>query len=122
MLVFICREGGNVFCVKEEGYLLLGISTLLLLLWIVVKLALISRKTSMFNTADTHHLLFLVRLSFTWQFKKKCRFRKWFRSLLVERGGSFSDVFRSKHPDRCVIASCVLCLGSYPYSASICIF
>lgn len=71
MLVFICREGGNVFCVKEEGYLLLGISTLLLLLWIVVKLALISRKTSMFNTADTHHLLFLVRLSFTWQFKKK---------------------------------------------------
>jgi AP endonuclease-2 len=31
---------------------------------------------------------------------KKCRFRKWFRSLLVERGGSFSDVFRSKHPER----------------------
>ncbi|XP_018451608.2 DNA-(apurinic or apyrimidinic site) endonuclease 2 [Raphanus sativus] len=31
---------------------------------------------------------------------EKNEFRKWFRSLLVERGGSFSDVFRSKHPDR----------------------
>ncbi|KAL0726103.1 hypothetical protein Bca4012_022196 [Brassica carinata] len=31
---------------------------------------------------------------------EKNEFRKWFRSLLVERGGSFSDVFRSKHPER----------------------
>ncbi|XP_050229767.1 DNA-(apurinic or apyrimidinic site) endonuclease 2 isoform X2 [Mercurialis annua] len=27
-------------------------------------------------------------------------FRRWFRSMLVESGGSFFDVFRSKHPDR----------------------
>ncbi|KAG7544889.1 AP endonuclease 1 [Arabidopsis suecica] len=31
---------------------------------------------------------------------EKNEFRRWFRSLLVERGGSFSDVFRSKHPER----------------------
>ncbi|XP_013643913.1 DNA-(apurinic or apyrimidinic site) endonuclease 2-like isoform X2 [Brassica napus] len=31
---------------------------------------------------------------------EKNEFRKWFRSLLVERGGSFSDVFRFKHPER----------------------
>ncbi|KFK30237.1 hypothetical protein AALP_AA7G235300 [Arabis alpina] len=31
---------------------------------------------------------------------EKNEFRKWFRSLLVESGGSFSDVFRSKHPER----------------------
>ncbi|VVB10092.1 unnamed protein product [Arabis nemorensis] len=31
---------------------------------------------------------------------EKNEFRKWFRSLLVEGGGSFSDVFRSKHPER----------------------
>ncbi|ESQ53482.1 hypothetical protein EUTSA_v10024709mg [Eutrema salsugineum] len=31
---------------------------------------------------------------------EKNEFRKWFRSLLVEHGGSFSDVFRSKHPER----------------------
>ncbi|XP_009147422.1 DNA-(apurinic or apyrimidinic site) lyase 2 isoform X1 [Brassica rapa] len=31
---------------------------------------------------------------------EKNEFRKWFRSLLVERGGLFSDVFRSKHPGR----------------------
>lgn len=30
----------------------------------------------------------------------KNEFRKWFRSLLVENGGSFYDVFRSKHPER----------------------
>ncbi|KAF5454564.1 hypothetical protein F2P56_024219 [Juglans regia] len=27
-------------------------------------------------------------------------FRRWFRSILVESGGPFSDVFRTKHPDR----------------------
>ncbi|XP_027178220.1 DNA-(apurinic or apyrimidinic site) lyase 2 isoform X1 [Coffea eugenioides] len=27
-------------------------------------------------------------------------FRRWFRSLLVENGGQFVDVFRTKHPDR----------------------
>ncbi|GAV71826.1 Exo_endo_phos domain-containing protein/zf-GRF domain-containing protein [Cephalotus follicularis] len=27
-------------------------------------------------------------------------FRRWFRSLLVEHGGHFFDVFRAKHPDR----------------------
>ncbi|XP_058187512.1 DNA-(apurinic or apyrimidinic site) endonuclease 2 isoform X2 [Rhododendron vialii] len=29
-----------------------------------------------------------------------CRFRRWFRSLLVENGGDFFDVFRAKHPER----------------------
>ncbi|CAJ1942363.1 unnamed protein product [Sphenostylis stenocarpa] len=27
-------------------------------------------------------------------------FRKWFKSILIENGGKFSDVFRAKHPDR----------------------
>ncbi|KAH1058764.1 hypothetical protein GYH30_003033 [Glycine max] len=27
-------------------------------------------------------------------------FRKWFKSMLIENGGRFSDVFRAKHPDR----------------------
>ncbi|CAN8229183.1 unnamed protein product [Cochlearia groenlandica] len=31
---------------------------------------------------------------------EKNEIRKWFRSLLVEHGGSFYDVFRSKHPER----------------------
>ncbi|KAK3006640.1 hypothetical protein RJ639_016418 [Escallonia herrerae] len=31
---------------------------------------------------------------------EKNEFRKWFRSLLVENGGSFFDVFRAKHPER----------------------
>ncbi|CAM8905176.1 unnamed protein product [Rhodiola kirilowii] len=31
---------------------------------------------------------------------EKNEFRKWLRSLFVENGGSFYDVFRSKHPDR----------------------
>ncbi|KAE8010620.1 hypothetical protein FH972_006976 [Carpinus fangiana] len=31
---------------------------------------------------------------------EKNEFRRWFRSMLVESGGSFSDVFRTKHPDR----------------------
>ena len=44
------------------------------------------------NFFSTRYLIFMSL--------KKCRFRKWFRSLLVERGGSFSDVFRSKHPER----------------------
>jgi len=44
------------------------------------------------------NIFFLLNISF--HVIKKCRFRKWFRSLLVERGGSFSDVFRSKHPER----------------------
>ncbi|WJX65351.1 hypothetical protein P8452_50024 [Trifolium repens] len=26
-------------------------------------------------------------------------FRRWFRSMLIENGGHFSDVFRAKHPD-----------------------
>lgn len=43
---------------------------------------------------------------------KKCRFRKWFRSLLVERGGLFSDVFRSKHPGRCVITYSMFVYGA----------
>lgn len=28
------------------------------------------------------------------------RFRQWFRSILLDHGGSFFDVFRAKHPDR----------------------
>ncbi|CAN1227030.1 DNA-(apurinic or apyrimidinic site) endonuclease 2 [Linum perenne] len=31
---------------------------------------------------------------------EKNEFRVWFRSLLVQSGGCFSDVFRDKHPDR----------------------
>ncbi|KAB1199458.1 DNA-(apurinic or apyrimidinic site) lyase 2 [Morella rubra] len=31
---------------------------------------------------------------------EKNEFRRWFRSLLVEYGGPFFDVFRTKHPDR----------------------
>lgn len=31
---------------------------------------------------------------------EKNEFRRWFRSLLVENGGQFFDVFRSKHPER----------------------
>ncbi|KAG8662808.1 DNA-(apurinic or apyrimidinic site) endonuclease 2 isoform X2 [Manihot esculenta] len=31
---------------------------------------------------------------------EKNEFRRWFRSMLVESGGPFFDVFRSKHPDR----------------------
>ncbi|MED6208013.1 Aminopeptidase 2 mitochondrial, variant 2 [Stylosanthes scabra] len=27
-------------------------------------------------------------------------FRRWFRSILLENGGQFSDVFRTKHPDK----------------------
>lgn len=27
-------------------------------------------------------------------------FRRWFKSMLIENGGQFSDVFRAKHPDR----------------------
>ncbi|CAM8982053.1 unnamed protein product [Rhodiola kirilowii] len=34
------------------------------------------------------------------QIFEKNEFRKWLRSLFVENGGSFYDVFRSKHPDR----------------------
>ncbi|XAR73774.1 DNA-(apurinic or apyrimidinic site) lyase [Bertholletia excelsa] len=30
----------------------------------------------------------------------KNQFRRWFRSLLVENGGDFFDVFRAKHPER----------------------
>lgn len=52
---------------------------------------------------------------------KKCRFRKWFRSLLVERGGLFSDVFRSKHPERCVITSSMFVYGAI-YIQLLCIY
>nr|XP_017219513.1 PREDICTED: DNA-(apurinic or apyrimidinic site) lyase 2 isoform X3 [Daucus carota subsp. sativus] len=31
---------------------------------------------------------------------EKNEFREWFRSLLVENGGPFADVFRAKHPER----------------------
>ncbi|KAK4585301.1 hypothetical protein RGQ29_022817 [Quercus rubra] len=31
---------------------------------------------------------------------EKNEFRRWFRSILVECGGPFNDVFRTKHPDR----------------------
>ncbi|KAK9991113.1 hypothetical protein SO802_026098 [Lithocarpus litseifolius] len=31
---------------------------------------------------------------------EKNEFRRWFRSILVEFGGPFNDVFRTKHPDR----------------------
>ncbi|KAJ0098036.1 hypothetical protein Patl1_29084 [Pistacia atlantica] len=31
---------------------------------------------------------------------EKNEFRRWFRSMLVESGGSFLDVFRAKHPER----------------------
>ncbi|KAJ4714211.1 DNA-(apurinic or apyrimidinic site) lyase [Melia azedarach] len=31
---------------------------------------------------------------------EKNEFRRWFRSILAESGGSFFDVFRSKHPER----------------------
>ncbi|KDP46755.1 hypothetical protein JCGZ_06543 [Jatropha curcas] len=31
---------------------------------------------------------------------EKNEFRRWFRSMLVESGGHFFDVFRAKHPDR----------------------
>ncbi|OVA19651.1 Exodeoxyribonuclease III xth [Macleaya cordata] len=34
------------------------------------------------------------------------QFRKWLRSLLVERGGPFFDVFRSKHPERTEAYTC----------------
>ncbi|XP_076949553.1 DNA-(apurinic or apyrimidinic site) endonuclease 2-like [Bidens hawaiensis] len=33
-------------------------------------------------------------------------FRSWFRSLLVERGGVFFDVFRAKHPERTEAYTC----------------
>ncbi|KAL8118125.1 DNA-(apurinic or apyrimidinic site) endonuclease 2 isoform X1 [Apium graveolens] len=31
---------------------------------------------------------------------EKNKFREWFRSLLIENGGPFTDVFRAKHPER----------------------
>ncbi|XP_024977698.1 DNA-(apurinic or apyrimidinic site) lyase 2 isoform X2 [Cynara cardunculus var. scolymus] len=34
------------------------------------------------------------------------RFRSWFRSLLVENGGLFNDVFRAKHPERTEAYTC----------------
>ncbi|XP_059438013.1 DNA-(apurinic or apyrimidinic site) endonuclease 2 isoform X2 [Corylus avellana] len=37
---------------------------------------------------------------------EKNEFRRWFRSMLVESGGSFSDVFRTKHPDRTEAYTC----------------
>ncbi|XP_062102577.1 DNA-(apurinic or apyrimidinic site) endonuclease 2 isoform X2 [Humulus lupulus] len=33
-------------------------------------------------------------------------FRRWFRSMLVDNGGAFSDVFRAKHPDRTEAYTC----------------
>lgn len=37
---------------------------------------------------------------------EKNEFRRWFRSMLIENGGRFSDVFRAKHPDKMDAYTC----------------
>lgn len=102
LIVTFDRKDWSLSYIKGGEYLLLGISILHHLQLIGVTRDLI---LTIMSELSSRFLYSIFNFEYTDNFcnplvEFSCRFRRWFKSMLIENGGHFSDVFRAKHPDK----------------------
>lgn len=96
------RKDVSLSCTKKGEYSLLVISILHHLQLTGVMQDLILR---IMSELTSRFLCSIFSVEYTDNYinylpEFSCRFRRWFKSMLIENGGQFSDVFRAKHPDK----------------------